>query len=276
MYTRRRFLGAIGMPAAAASAATFIPVRPLRWNDAMAVARELSETPGSPALIAQEEAIWSEIAKAFTVDRSLVNLNNGGVSPSPAFVQEAMKRHLDFSNKAPTYTMWRILEPQRETVRQRLAREWGVDTEEIAITRNASESLQICQFGYDLSAGDEVLTSTQDYGRMRTTFMQRERREGIVLKQIQLPVPAQRDRAQPIVPFPVTSAKNHCITSSFAQERRVPSSSVAVPRNRPAIRAPLASKIAARTMAPVNVSAFEPTAGPTLLATSLAPMLSAI
>jgi selenocysteine lyase/cysteine desulfurase len=193
MYNRRRFLGAIGMPAAAASAATFIPVRPLRWNDAMAAARELSETPGSPALIAQEEAIWSEIAKAFTVDRSLVNLNNGGVSPSPAFVQEAMKQHLDFSNKAPTYTMWRILEPQRETVRQRLAREWGVDPEEVAVTRNASESLQTLQFGYDLEPGDEVLTTTQDYGRMITTFKQREVREGLVLKQFSIPVPAEDD-----------------------------------------------------------------------------------
>ncbi|MEK6253285.1 MAG: aminotransferase class V-fold PLP-dependent enzyme, partial [Gemmatimonadales bacterium] len=132
-----------------------------------------------------------EVARAFTVDRSLVNLNNGGVSPAPGYVQEAMKRHLDYSNEAPVYTMWRILEPQREAVRERVAREWGVDAEEIAFTRNASESLQAVQFGIDLEPGDEVLTTSQDYGRMVTTFQQRERREGIVLKQFPIPVPAE-------------------------------------------------------------------------------------
>jgi selenocysteine lyase/cysteine desulfurase len=145
----------------------------------------------SPRDVARDEDYWAEVARAFTVDRSLINLNNGGVSPSPGYVQEAMKRHLDYSNEAPTYTMWRILEPQREGVRQRLAREWEVDPDELALTRNASESLQICQFGIDLEPGDEVLTTTQDYPRMLTTFEQRERREGIVLKQIRIPVPAE-------------------------------------------------------------------------------------
>jgi len=102
-----------------------------------------------------------------------------------------MKRHLDYSNEAPVYTMWRILQPQKESVRQRLARTFGTDTEEIAITRNASEWLQICQFGMDLTEGDEVLTTTQDYPRMITTFQQRERREGIRLRQFSIPVPAE-------------------------------------------------------------------------------------
>lgn len=131
------------------------------------------------------------MGQAFTVDRSLVNLNNGGVSPSPAWVQEAMKRHLDYSNTAPPYSMWKILEPQREAVRERLGREFGCDPEEIALTRNASEGLQICQFGFDLRPGDEVLTTNQDYPRMITTFLQRERREGIVLRQFSIPIPAE-------------------------------------------------------------------------------------
>ena len=61
--------------------------------------------------------------------------------------------------------------------------------EEIAITRNASESLENAQYGVDLKPGDEVLTTNQDYPRMLTTFQQRERREGIVLKTISFPVP---------------------------------------------------------------------------------------
>ena len=92
-------------------------------------------------------------SRRFTVDRSLVNLNNGGVCPSPRVVQEAMKRYLDFSNEAPVYTMWQLLEPQIESVRRGLARAFGCDPEEIAITRNASEALEIVQLGPRPEAG---------------------------------------------------------------------------------------------------------------------------
>ena len=190
MQSRRGFLGTITLPAAAALAG--LPLRPTELKaDALDIALDLSSHPGKPLEVADDEEFWFQVQRAFTVDRTLVNLNNGGVSPAPALVQDAMKRHQDFSNLAPTYTMWQILQPQREGVRERMARQWGVDPEEIAFTRNASESLQILQFGHDLERGDEVLTTTQDYGRMITTFDQRGRREGIVLKQIQIPVPAE-------------------------------------------------------------------------------------
>ncbi|MEE2764894.1 MAG: aminotransferase class V-fold PLP-dependent enzyme, partial [Candidatus Neomarinimicrobiota bacterium] len=67
------------------------------------------------------------------------------------------------------------------------------DPEEIALTRNASEGLQILQNGFDLEPGDEVLTTTQDYGRMINTFKQRECRDGIVMKQFKIPVPAESE-----------------------------------------------------------------------------------
>ncbi len=190
MSTRREFLATMSLPAAIA--ARGLPGAPtILRPSGPEIVESLSRYSGTPQDVARDEDYWAEVAQAFTVDRSLINFNNGGVSPSPAFVQEAMKRHLDFSNLAPSHTMWTVLEPQQETVRKRMAREWGVDSEEVAITRNASESLQILQLGYDLQRGDEVLTTTQDYGRMITTFKQRERREGIVLKQFDLPVPAE-------------------------------------------------------------------------------------
>jgi selenocysteine lyase/cysteine desulfurase len=164
---------------------------------AFPVLEELAATPGSPEELARDEAYWTQIGQAFSVDRSLITLNNGGVCPSPVIVQNAMKRHLDYSNTAPSYALWRVLEPQREVVRARLARAFGGDPEEIAITRNASESLQICQLGIDLKPGDEILTTTQDYPRMLTTFEQRVRREGVVLRQIQIPVPCE-DPAQAV------------------------------------------------------------------------------
>jgi selenocysteine lyase/cysteine desulfurase len=65
---------------------------------------------------------------------------------------------------------------------------FGCDREEIAITRNASESLEILLMGMDLKSGDEILTTTQDYPRMLTTLRQRELREGLVLKMVKVPL----------------------------------------------------------------------------------------
>ena len=139
--------------------------------------------------LARDEDFWREIQSAFTLDRNIINLNNGGVSPSPRVVQESMRRSLEFSNIAPARTMWVVLEPEVETVRQKLAADFGCDPEEMAITRNASEALENVQQGLDLKAGDEVLTTDQDYPRMITTWKQRERRDGIVLKTISFPTP---------------------------------------------------------------------------------------
>jgi len=184
---RRQFLGTIAKPAAVASV---VMTNPTLMAKALSGIRS---TAGNPKDIARDESFWREIQQGYTADRGLINLNNGGVSPSPTVVQEALKRYLDFSNTSPAYSMWRILEPQKETIRKRMARFFNCDTEEIALTRNASEGLQICQNGFDLEAGDEVLTTTQDYGRMISTFKQRECRDGIVLKQFKIPIPAEND-----------------------------------------------------------------------------------
>src|SRR5262247_1893148 len=182
MFTRRSFLR--GAAALGAATASFNEDGMARALDAV---RFVSGRGADE--VAGDEDFWFEIQHAFTVDRTLINLNNGGVCPSPRVVQDAMRRYLEFSNNAPVYSMWRVLDPQIESVRRRLALAFGCDMEEIAITLNASEALEICQFGLDLKAGDEVLTTTQDYPRMLTTWRQRERREGIVVKKISIPVP---------------------------------------------------------------------------------------
>jgi isopenicillin-N epimerase len=183
MFTRRTFLRSIS---GATAASAFASISEGGIGRVLAATRGLSDSPDK---IAEDENFWREIQQAFSVDRSIINLNNGGVSPSPRVVQEAMARHLAYSNEAPVYTMWRILEPQIEAVRQRLAASFGCDPEEMAITRNASEALEICIFGLDLKSGDEVLTTNQDYPRMLTSWRQRERREGIKLNFISFPVP---------------------------------------------------------------------------------------
>jgi len=189
MPSRRRFLGAISYPVGAAVAASAWS-RPALARVLPALS-DLAAHPASPEQAASDESFWFEVQQAFTPDRSLINLNNGGVSPAPVSVQSAMKRNLDLSNTAPAWVMWQVQEPKRETVREGLGRLFGCDPEEVAIVRNASEGLETCQLGLDLAPGDEVLTTNQDYPRMITTFRQMERRRGIVLKQFSIPVPAE-------------------------------------------------------------------------------------
>src|SRR4051794_6066114 len=174
---RRRFL--------ASSTGAFAVQTPVALMQAAA-----QSSPGRPAdAVARDEDFWLNIRHAFTVDRNMINLNNGGVAPSPKVVMDTEVRYLEVENMSPSYYMWNVLDPGIETVRRRLARTFGCDPEEIAITRNASESLEIVQLGMELKPGDEVLTTNQDYPRMITTWKQRERRDGIVLRQITFPVP---------------------------------------------------------------------------------------
>jgi selenocysteine lyase/cysteine desulfurase len=196
MHNRRQFLGALTGPAALAVVGSELSLRDLeRIDAAFADSDQLT-----PQAVAADEARWFEVQQAFTIDRSQINLNNGGVSPAPAIVQTAHKQRLDFSNQNSTRNLWDILEPQKENVRAGLARMFGSHAEEIAITRNASESLETCLLGFDLERGDEILTSDQDYPRMRTTIDTLVRRRGLVKRLISLPVPCE-DKAEVVKRF---------------------------------------------------------------------------
>jgi len=145
-----------------------------------------------PNQVASDEDFWREIRRAYVRDPKLINLNNGGVAPAPTLVLDAEIDAIRYSNLLPAVRMWTDLEPKIEQTRKQIGAMWAADPETIAITRNASESLQIAQFGLDLQRGDEVLTTSQDYPRMITTWQQRERREGIVLRQLDFDVPVRR------------------------------------------------------------------------------------
>ncbi len=142
-----------------------------------------------PNDLATNEDFWFQVQQAYDVDRSIINLNNGGVSPAPRTVLDAMRRHIEFTNQLPPRHLWNVLDPQLEPVRERLARTFGCDAEEMAIVRNTSEALETCLFGLDLKRGDEVLATSHDYPRMLNTLRQREKREGIVLKTFNFPTP---------------------------------------------------------------------------------------
>jgi isopenicillin-N epimerase len=146
----------------------------------------------SPAKAAQDEDFWFVIQNAFSVTRGMVNLNNGGIGASPRIVTEALVRYQWQQEDCPPYMIWNVLAPQVETIRTGLAEMFGCHRDEVALTRSASESLEILLFGLDLKPGDEVLTTTQDYHRMLNTLRQRQARNGVVLKTIKLTVPTRK------------------------------------------------------------------------------------
>jgi selenocysteine lyase/cysteine desulfurase len=146
----------------------------------------------SAAEVAKDEFYWREIQLAFKLDRSLINLNNGFTCPTPRVALESEWRYMDMINMLPVHYQGMVAK-NAETIRLRMAAEFGCDPDEIALTRGASEALQIAQNGIDLKPGDEVVTTEQDYPRMLTTWDQRMRREGIKITRFQFPVPTTQD-----------------------------------------------------------------------------------
>jgi isopenicillin-N epimerase len=184
MLSRRSVLRLAGAATGAAFAARTYGI------DEVAAATAAVESR-TPEEVAADESYWRDIQFAFTLDRSMINLNNGNSCPSPTVVHEAYKRYLDSSNQVPVYHRG-LIERNIETARRRLGAEFGADPETIAITRNASESLQIAQNGLDLKAGDEIVTTEQDYGRMLTTWDQRARRDKIKVTRLDFPCPTSQ------------------------------------------------------------------------------------
>ena len=186
MWSRRAFLRMSGTLGTAAFATA-------SYKDVEAIQAASSGVANrTPEDVAQDETYWREIQEAFTLDRTLTNLNNGNTCPSPRVVHEACKRYMDMANMLPVQYNG-MIGRNITTVRRRLAAEFGCDVDELALTRNASESLQIAQNGIDLAPGDEILTTEQDYPRMLTTWDQRMRRDQIKVTRIQFPVPTTQD-----------------------------------------------------------------------------------
>ncbi|HET9057975.1 MAG TPA: aminotransferase class V-fold PLP-dependent enzyme [Chitinophagaceae bacterium] len=146
-----------------------------------------------PAEALNDEDFWAWVKEAYTVSPNILNLNNGGVSPQPKVVQDAHIRYYQFCNEGPSYYMWQILDQGREALRAKLAELAGCLPDEIAINRNATEGLNTVIFGLNLKAGDEVVLTRQDYPNMINAWKQREKREGIKLVWLNLPLPMENE-----------------------------------------------------------------------------------
>jgi selenocysteine lyase/cysteine desulfurase len=142
-----------------------------------------------------DEDFWQQVRMAYAASPTIINLNNGGVCPSPRATADALDYYTRMCNEAPTYYMWRILEQDREPLRQNLAALAGCDAEEIAINRNATEALNSVVFGLNLQAGDEVVLSKYDYPNMLNAWKQREQRDGIKLVWADFTLPSEDETA---------------------------------------------------------------------------------
>jgi selenocysteine lyase/cysteine desulfurase len=147
----------------------------------------------TPEQVARNEDFWVPIQQAFTVSPTILNLNNGGVSPAPKTVQDALERYNHYANEAPSYFMWRIMDQGREPLREQLAALAGVSAEEIAVNRNATEALDTIIFGLPLRAGDEVVLSKYDYPNMLHAWRQRELRDGLKLRYVNVKFPSENE-----------------------------------------------------------------------------------
>src|SRR5512135_1513023 len=184
-YTRRSFMKSVG--AFGAAAVAFDPKGLTRVTEAgQSVASKTAEE------VAKDEFYWREIQLAFKLDRELINLNNGFTCPMPRVSLDSTFRYMEMINMLPVHYQGMVA-GNSETIRRRMANEFGCDKEEMALTRGASEALQIAQNGLDLKAGDEIITTEQDYPRMLTTWDQRMRREGIKVTGLQFGVPVTQD-----------------------------------------------------------------------------------
>jgi selenocysteine lyase/cysteine desulfurase len=158
------------------------------WQTASQKVKNLTD-----AQVATDEDFWRVVQQSYTVNPNIINLNNGGVSPSPLVVQQAVERFNQLSNEGPSYYMWRILDQGREPLREKLANLAGTLPDEIAVNRNATESLNTIIYGLDLKRGDEVIGTKQDYPHMISAYRQRAMREGIVYKQLSFEFPIEDD-----------------------------------------------------------------------------------
>lgn len=191
MEQRRGFLKKIGsLSGVIAGYGIFNELNATKFSDAAGKIAHLS-----PIEAAANEDYWQVIQQGYTVNSNIINLNNGGVSPSPRVVQEAVERFNSLSNQAPSYYMWRILDQGREPLRRKLALLAGCSEEEIAINRNATEALNTVIYGLNFNKGDEIIGTKQDYPNMIHAWNQRALRDGIVYKQISFDFPIENDDA---------------------------------------------------------------------------------
>lgn len=187
---RRNFLRQSGMGLAACS------LMPLSLNAFDYVVAELNAyQAANPGLSrVEDEAFWNIVRTAFRREGAFINLENGYFSPQPEPVFQATWKQAGHINATSSFFMRREQEQAIETARTSLAEFLGVSAEELALTRNTTESLNTVISGFPWKAGDEVIIGDQDYGSMNEAFRQNAKRYGFQVRTASVPLLPRTDQ----------------------------------------------------------------------------------
>ncbi len=138
--------------------------------------------------IGDQDFDWEFVRKAYDPSPDFINLENGYFSPQ---IREDYEKFVGYGrelNQRTSNMMRSDLDDETLETRKAMAEFCGVDLEEIVLTRNTTESLNIVINGLELQKGDEAVITDQCYPNMINAFRQREKRDSIVVKEISLPM----------------------------------------------------------------------------------------
>lgn len=168
------------------------PVAALPFTDAPPPDDDFLPLEYAPA---DDEGFWKAVQSNFDPSAAFTNLENGYFSPQPLPVINAFIGHTRHINQNTSVYMRQRQFTEKEEIRQQLAAFAQIDAEELALTRNTTESLNIIIQGLPLKKGDEAVIAQQDYFSMVEAFEQRAQRDGITLKTINIPLHPESDEA---------------------------------------------------------------------------------
>ena len=144
--------------------------------------------------LASNEDFWSSIREGYLLNKDYINLENGYYCMLP---QESLNHYLEnvrSVNFLASRYMRTVQFENRNAARQQLADVAGCSFDEVVITRNTTESLDLVISGQDWSRGDEAIYAEQDYGSMMDMFRLMGERHGIVSKIVSLPNHPKNDK----------------------------------------------------------------------------------
>ena len=141
-----------------------------------------------PALdLAEDEIFWQGIRKGYRLKPDYINLENGYYNFVPEEILEKYLSHIREVNYQGSYYMRTVQWDNKKKIAEKLAAMLGCGGDELIITRNTTESLDMIIGGFPWKAGDEAVFAEQDYGAMQDMFRQVSERNNVVLKKVSVP-----------------------------------------------------------------------------------------
>jgi len=143
--------------------------------------------------LASDEDFWIKIRGTYKLKPDYINLENGYYCIQPEEILEAYIKHIRDVNFQGAYYMRTVQYENKKMITQKLAEVAGCTSDELIITRNTTESLDMIIGGLNWKEGDEAVMAEQDYGAMLDMFTQISKRYGVVNKIISLPMNPKTD-----------------------------------------------------------------------------------